>query len=208
MSWMMVRPSLGWRCWRVALAMVLARGNGAAWGQDGPAAPAGSEGPPAPSSADAPPPTRATIVSTGAQQWDVLIDDQLVCSTPCSGPLFPQQFVVLNSQERRPVILEVGYLPPGDLTVSAKPLDSGSYVGGIVATTLGGMALAIGITFLSVGLAKDRSGLTTAGLITGTAGALALPGGILLMVRAVPSVSVEPVHRGPLGATAGISAQF
>src|SRR4029079_9297238 len=105
--------------------------------------------------------------------------------------LFPQQYLVLQSQELRPVILEVGNLPAGNLLVSAKPHESGKYAGGIVATTLGGMALAIGITFLSVGLAKDKDGMTTAGLITGAAGLVGLPFGIYLMTSAVPRVSVS-----------------
>jgi hypothetical protein len=121
----------------------------------------------------------------------VVVDDQPMCSTPCTGPLFPLQFVVLQSQDARSVLLEVGRLPPGDLIVSGKPLQNGMYAGGIVATTFGGMAVAIGITFTAVGLAKHRDGFTTAGLITGAAGALALPGGIYLMLKAIPSVQVD-----------------
>jgi hypothetical protein len=104
------------------------------------------------------------------------------------------------------VILEVGTLPPGEFLVSARPLQSGKYAGGVTATTLGGMALAIGITFVSVGLAKDKSGFTTAGLITGGAGALALPFGIYLMLDAVPTVSVE--RAGPPGAGVGVGGAF
>ena len=141
-------------------------------------------------------PTRATFISTSSRQWDVVVDDQPVCSTPCSGPLFPLQFVMLRSQEESPVRLDVGRLPPGDVMVSGKPLQHGKYAGGIVATTLGGMAMAIGITFTAVGLAKDSDGMTTAGLITGAAGAVAIPGGIYLMMSAVPSVTVgtTPPH--------------
>jgi hypothetical protein len=153
-------------------------------------------------------PTRATFVSTAAQQWDVVVDDQPICSTPCTGPLFPLQFVVMRSQEPRPLLLEVGRLPPGNLIVSAKPLQEGMYAGGIVATTLGGMALVVGITFTAVGLAKDRPSFTTAGLITGGVGTVALVGGIYLMVKAVPSVSVKPASPGMAGLTAGIAGRF
>jgi hypothetical protein len=186
MIWMLRRPSTGAVSWGIAISLVVglrheARAQTA--------------------------PTRANIVSTGARQWDVLIDGQLMCSTPCVGPLFPQQLVVLQSQEWRPVILEVGNLPAGDLIVSAKPHQAGRYAGGIVATTLGGMALAIGITFLSVGLAKDRAGMTTAGLITGAAGALALPGGIYLMMTAVPGVTIDRAAPN-VGAIATVGATF
>jgi hypothetical protein len=59
------------------------------------------------------------------------------------------------------------------------------------------MALAIGITFLSVGLAKDRAGMTLAGAIRGGAGVLTLPYGIYLMMTAVPSFTVERAAPGP-----------
>jgi hypothetical protein len=136
-------------------------------------------------------PTQATFVSTSRQQWDVVVDDQAMCSTPCSGPLFPLQFVVLRSQESNPVLLEVGRLPPGNLIVSGKPHQQGKYAGGIVATTFGGMAVAVGITFTAVGMAKNRDGMSRAGLITGTAGLLALAGGIYLMLDAVPDFSID-----------------
>jgi hypothetical protein len=158
------------------------------------AQPAANAPPPA---GEAEAPTRATFISTSSEQWDVVVDGQPMCATPCSGPLFPLQFVVLRSQEPRPVLLEVGRLPPGDLIVSGKPLQDGMYAGGIVATSLGGMALVVGITLTAIGLAKDRDGMTTAGLITGGVGVLAVPGGIYLMMEAVPQVRVAgaPVTR-------------
>jgi hypothetical protein len=168
--------------------------------------------PPPPTAAspvpDTPAPTRATFISTTSEQWDVLVDDKPVCSTPCSGPLYPIQFVVLQSQDQSPVLLEVGRLPPGDLIVSGKPLQRGMYAGGVVATTLGGMALAVGITLTAVGLAKDRSGMTTAGLITGGVGLLAIPGGIYLMVKAVPSARVDRAGPAASGLAGGIAGTF
>ena len=139
--------------------------------------------------------TRATFLSTTSQPWDVLVDGQPMCATPCSGPLHPVQFVVLRSQQPSPVILEVGRLPPGDVIVSGKPLEQGRYAGGIVATTLGGMAVVVGTTLTAVGAAKDRNGMTTAGLISGAVGALVLVGGIYLMLQAVPDFQIERAPR-------------
>jgi hypothetical protein len=184
--------------WGVSIALVVRLGTALA--QVGPEAPAAAPGGPAP--------TRATFISTSSQQWEVVVDDQAMCGTPCSGPLFPLQFVVLRSQEARPVLLEVGRLPPGDLIVSGKPLQEGKYAGGIVATTFGGMAIAVGITLTAVGLAKDRGGMTTAGLITGAAGALTLPGGIYLMMTALPSARVDRAAPGLSGTAAGIAGTF
>jgi hypothetical protein len=166
--------------------------------------------PPAPTTPapEAAAPTRATFISTSPQQWDVVVDNKPVCSTPCSGPLFPLQFVVLQSQDPNPVLLEVGRLPPGDLVVSGRPLQRGMYAGGVVATTLGGMALAVGITFTAVGLAKDRGGMTTAGLITGGVGLLAVPGGIYLMIKALPDARVERAGSAIPGVAGGIAGTF
>ena len=153
-------------------------------------------------------PTRATFVSTSRLQWDVVVDDQPMCATPCTGPLTPLQFVVLRSHESNPVLLEVGRLPPGDLIVHGKPLQRGKYAGGIVATTLGGMALAVGITFTAVGLAKDKDGMTTAGLISGGAGVVTLAGGIYLMLQALPGVTVDRAPPGAMGMAAGVGGRF
>jgi hypothetical protein len=161
-----------------------------------------------PEAPQAPPPTRATFVSDTSQQWDVTIDGEPVCGTPCTYLLFPVQFVTLRSREPRPVLLDVGRLPPGDLIVSGKPLETGMYAGGIVATTLGGMALAIGITFSAVGAAQDRGGMTTAGLITGAAGVAALAGGIYLMIRALPAVSVGGASPYLSSRTLGLAGRF
>jgi len=149
-------------------------------------------------------PTRATFLSSTSEGWNVAVDGADVCASPCTVALYPTQFVTLGSQELRPVLLDVGRLPAGDFLVTGKPFASGMYAGGIVATTLGGMALAIGITFTAVGLAKDRGGMTTAGLITGGVGALALPGGIYLMMKALPEFTVNGTP--PYGAA--VAARF
>jgi hypothetical protein len=153
-------------------------------------------------------PTRATFISTSSQQWDVTIDGAPVCSTPCTHLLFPLQFVMLRSQEPRPVLLDVGRLPAGDLIVSGTPLHDGMYAGGIVATTLGGMALVTGITLSAVGFGKDRRGMATAGLISGAAGAMAVLGGIYLMMKAVPFVSVGRASPYGSSTTVGVAAGF
>jgi hypothetical protein len=156
----------------------------------------------------APAPTQATFVSATSEGWNVIVDDEPICSTPCSGPLQPWQFVVLSSQDTRPVLLEVGRLPPGRLLVSGKPLSHGMYAGGIVATTFAGMAMAVGITLTAVGFARDRSGMATAGLITSAAGAVLLPSGIYLMVKALPRARVEHAAPGMTGIAAGLAASF
>jgi hypothetical protein len=153
-------------------------------------------------------PTRATFVSSTQSQWDVYVDQQAICSTPCTLGLSGVNFVALRTQERSPVRLDVGNLPQGDLMVSAKPLANGMYAGGIVMTTFAGMALATGITLTAVGYGTDRGGMQTAGLITGVSGAVGLYAGIYLMRKALPRFTIGPAQ--PYAATnqLGFSGSF
>ncbi len=159
----------------------------------------------------APPPqaqTRATFVSTSEQRWDVWIDQQPACATPCTIGVMPLQFIALRTQERSPIRLDVGYLPQGDLMVSAKPLATGMYATGIVFTSLSGMALVTGITLTAVGCATDHSGMCTAGLITGGVGAVGLYGSIYLMRKALPTFSVGAARPYVAGTQVGVSGAF
>jgi hypothetical protein len=141
------------------------------------------QGPMTPDMANAP--TRATFISTSDAAWDVWVDRNAICATPCTLPL-ATNYVSVKTQERNPIRLDIGYLPPGDVTVKIHPFREGMYAGGIVATTFAGLSLATGITLTSVGYGVDNDGMKTAGLITGVAGAIGLYGGIYLMRKALP----------------------
>jgi len=123
--------------------------------------------PPPPDARPMPPGTRATFVSTGETRWDVRLDSNAVCTTPCAVVIEPLRFVTLHSQDRSPSHLAVGYLPPGDVLVQAKPRAQGAFAVGVTFTSLSGMGLATGITLTAVGCATDRSTMCQAGLITG-----------------------------------------
>ena len=153
-------------------------------------------------------PTRATFVSTGEQKWDVWIDQQPACATPCTLGVMPLQFIALRSQERNPIRLDVGYLPQGDLMVSAKPMSNGMYATGIVFTSFSGMALATGITLTAVGCSTDRDGMCTAGLITGVAGGIGLYGSIYLMRKALPKARVERAQPYVAANQVGVAGTF
>ena len=153
-------------------------------------------------------PTRATFVSTSEQQWDVWVDRQAICSTPCTLGLNGMSYVALRSQERRPIRLDVGYVPQGDVMVAASPLRNGLYAGGIVMTTFSGMALATGISLTAVGWGTGRDGMRTAGLITGVAGAVGLYTGINMMRRALPKLSIGPAQPYVGGNQVGFAGTF
>jgi hypothetical protein len=155
-----------------------------------------------------PPPgsTQATFVSTGAQPWEVLLDRQPACETPCSIYVPPMRFVTLRSHDR--VLLEVGYLPRGSVVVRGTHLSDGAYAGGIVGTSFAGMGLVTGITLTAVGWGTGRDGMRTAGLITGGVSAVGLYLSIKLMQSAVPKVEVLPGQPYVNGNTVGLAGKF
>ena len=152
--------------------------------------------------------TAATFVSTTAQPWEVLVDRNPACQTPCSIYVPPMRFVTLRSFERSPVLLDVGMLPPGAVVVEGKPLQSGKYAAGITFTALSGMALATGVALTAVGCSTDRDGMCTAGLITGGTGAVGLYLSIQLMRAAVPKVRVLPGQPYVSGNQVGLAGTF
>jgi len=153
-------------------------------------------------------PTRATFVSTGEQKWDVWVDQQAACATPCTIGVMPLQFVVLRSQERNPIRLDVGYLPHGDLMVSAKPMSTGLYSGGIIMTTFAGMGVATGITLTAVGCTTDHPNLCKAGIITTIPSAVGLYLGIHWMRRALPRANVERAQPYVAANQVGVAGTF
>jgi len=153
-------------------------------------------------------PTRATFVSTGETKWDVWIDQQPACATPCTLPVMPLQFIALRTQERNPIRLDVGYLPQGDLMVSAKPLSNGLYAGGIVMTSFAGMGLATGITLTAIGCSTDHPNLCKAGIVTAVPSAVGLYLGIYWMRKALPKASVERAQPYVSGNSIGVAGRF
>ncbi|HEU0032104.1 MAG TPA: hypothetical protein VFQ53_15830 [Kofleriaceae bacterium] len=170
-------------------------------------APAYSE--PAPPPGPPPPPSsRVTFVSTGATRWDVRIDDNAVCTTPCSIPIEPMRFVTMHSHDRHPIKLDVGYVPDGDVLVRAKPRDNGAFATGITFTTLGGAAAVTGITLFAVGSATDNGTMYRAGLITGVIGLGVTAGSIQLIRRSLPRAHVGRAQPYVAGTQVGLAGAF
>ena len=154
--------------------------------------------------------SRATFVSTAEKRWDVRIDNNAICTTPCSMFIEPLRFVTLHSHDPRPTKLSVGYLPGGDVLVNAKPRSDGAFATGVTFTSLGGAAAITGITLTAVGCSTDRSGMCRAGIITGVAGLAVTAGSISLIKRSLPSVQVGPANGTPYvtGTEVGLAGSF
>lgn len=153
-------------------------------------------------------PARATFMSTAQQQWNVWVDQQLMCTTPCTLALTTAQFVSLKTQDDEPIRLDVGNVPAGDVVVRGKPLQTGLYATGVTFTALSSAALATGITLFTIGAATDRTGMRNAGLYTGIPGAIGLYGSIYLMRKALPKVSVGPATPYATAGQVGFAGQF
>jgi hypothetical protein len=155
-------------------------------------------------------PTRATFVSMGDARWDVRIDNNAVCSTPCSLLVDPMRHVTLHAQDRTPDRLAVGYLPPGDVLVQARPRAHGAFAAGVTFTSLSGLGLVTGITLTAVGCSTDRGTMCNAGLITGGVSAVGLYLSIDLIRRSLPRVYVGPAQATPYatGNSVGLAGRF
>jgi hypothetical protein len=187
------------------------------------AAQPGAAGPPDDGSRPYPPPppppshhplpagaTHATFVSTGEGRWDVRIDNNAVCTTPCALVIDPMRYVTLHSQDRAPIRIAVGHLPPGEILVQARPRANAAFATGVTFTSLSGMGLATGITLTAVGCSTDRGGMCTAGLITGGVSAVGLYLSIDLLRRSLPRLHVGPARPVPYvaGNTVGLAGRF
>ncbi len=153
------------------------------------------------------------FVSATSMPWEVMIDQQSACWTPCKLVLDGPHWVTLRSRDRRPIRLEVGELGRAPAAVTAHDIKTGAYATGITFTALGGAALITGITLTSVGCSQDRDGMCTAGLITGGAGAAITLGGIYLMRAALPRYQVRALERHGLslfsnGKGGGLAGHF
>lgn len=165
---------------------------------------------PAPPHQTAPGGSRTTFVSTTEKRWDVRIDSNAVCTTPCSLYVEPGRFVTMHSQDLRPQKLSVGFIPPGDIMVHAKPRSDGAFATAVTFTSLGGAALVTGITLTAVGCSTDNRAMCTAGLITGITGGVATAVFIPMIKRSLSRAIVMPAHAQPYvnGQTAGLTGSF
>lgn len=156
---------------------------------------------PVPGRAAEPPPpgtVQVDFVSASADdRWDVYVDDQATCTTPCARFVDPSRPLVLRTREDRPTTLRIDRLETGlgPLQVSAAPTAKGALSTGIVFTTLGGLAAATGIVLTSVGcsMTDELPGMCTAGLISLVAGSAVTTGSIMLMLDARARIGVRPV---------------
>lgn len=130
-----------------------------------------------------------------AKRWDVIINDNAACTTPCAWWIDPSRPVSLRTREDAPQKLSVHRIPNGvgPVQVAARPRRDGMLSGGIVATAFGGIGVVTGITLLGVGAGTDNGSMSLAGGITLPAGGALTVFGIYLMLQARAKVEMRPL---------------
>ena len=150
---------------------------------------------------------RADFVSaSGTVRWDVYVDDQATCTTPCTRWVDPERPLVMRSREDAPDKLRVGRLDRdlGPVQIAGRPLSRGKLATGITFTALGGLAVVTGVTLAAIGCSsEDRAGMCTAGVISLGTGAAVTAGAIWLMLQAPGRAEVRPLFRSG-GTTVGL----
>jgi hypothetical protein len=139
------------------------------------------------------------LSASDSVRWDVYVDDQATCTTPCARWVDPNRPLLLRTREDAPDKLLVGRLDAGagPLQVSARPLARGQLATGVVFTALGGLAVLTGITLTAIGCSSDdRAGMCTAGLVSLGSGAVVTGGAIWIMLGARARVGVRPIFGG------------
>jgi hypothetical protein len=149
----------------------------------------------------------ATFVSTKPEQvWSVRASGEVLCQTPCTLWVDPDQRYRLRAGRRAflPAWSDVDlpslqpYLTRGSVRVSAEPRSKGKLVGGIVVGSVGAAGLFFGGMMALLGCLNDEQGLCTAGAVTTGAGAIALGSGTWLLLSSQPSAELSSNSRPAL----------
>ena len=133
------------------------------------------------------------------QDWEVMVGDRALCKTPCERWVDPAMPYTLRYDPgffQRNEYLEVPDLRTHQVServeVRAEPRNMGEFVGGIMLTSLGGMAVLTGTALSAVGCSKG-TGLCTAGLITLPIGILAVLPGVWMILDSKGTVRITPM---------------
>ena len=133
------------------------------------------------------------------QDWEVMVGDRMLCKTPCErwvDPAMPYTLKYDPGFLQRNEYLDVPDLRTHQVServeVRAQPRNMGEFVGGIMLTSLGGMAAIVGTTLTAIGCGSERSGCT-GGLITLPIGILAVLPGVWMILDSKGTVRITPM---------------
>lgn len=149
---------------------------------------------------------RADFVSASAEsRWDVFIDDQVACTTPCTKWINPSRPVELRTREEKGFIFkstdkvqldDVAEASRGPVRVRAHESSTGKFM---AALYVGGTGLGLGLMggLLAIDCGEDDEfgagpSCKTAGIMAGI-GVVAAAAGIWLWLKSRPRVEVDAV---------------
>jgi hypothetical protein len=135
------------------------------------------------------------------QDWEVMVGDRPLCKTPCEkwvDPAMPYTLKYDPGFFQRNQYLDVPDLRMHQaherVAIRAQPQNMAEFVGGITATSLGGMAAVAGIALTAIGCSQeDGAGMCRGGVITLPLGLLTTAAGIWMMLDSKGVVRVEPL---------------
>ena len=136
------------------------------------------------------------------QAWELRSNQQFVCRTPCARWINPVESYQLRA-ENGPELetLEVPdlrrYVGTSELEVRAHPRNTGAFMGGIVATSVGGGLVFMGGFLALFGGMADRDGLVVAGAITSGVGLVAIAPGVYLIATSGSKAEIR-TDQGPV----------
>lgn len=152
---------------------------------------------------EAPPGTvPVDFVSTSETlRWDVYINDNATCTTPCSKFVDPSRPIVLRSREDKSQQLTVERVLTGvgPVQIAGRPRQQGKFVTGITFLGVAGMLEFVG-GGLALGASQgDQPGLKTGAEWTAGIGVLFIPVGLYLLLTSGAQAEQHPRY-GPNGA--------
>lgn len=158
---------------------------------------------------EAPPGTvPVDFVSTSETlRWDIYINDNAACTTPCSKFVDPSRPIVLRSREDKSQQLTVEHVLTGvgPVQIAGQPRQQGKFVTGISFLGLGGGGVFIGGMLALAGAMagsqgqEQGSGLKTAGEWTAGISLIFVPVGLYLLLTSGARADQHPRY-GPNGA--------
>lgn len=147
------------------------------------------------------------------EKWEVVVGDRALCTTPCErwvDPAMPFSLKYDPGFFSRNQYWDIPDLRPHlheqRVEVHVEPTATGEFVGGIVLTTFGGIAVVTGTALTAAGCGRN-SGLCTAGLVTLPAGLLGLAPGIWMLIDSKGTVHVTPMGPEAPGANRAAFAE-
>jgi transposase len=150
--------------------------------------------------------SRADFVSTSAEsRWDVFIDDEVACTTPCTKYINPSRPVELRTREEKGFLFkstdkvqldDVSKAARGPVRVRAYESSTGKFMAGMYVGGTGVLLLMMGGAFALTCGEDDEFGAgpscTTAGVLAGI-GVVAVAGGLWLWLKSRPRVEVDSI---------------